>query len=663
MNTLSKLKPILIFGLVLSASTMFSHDAPVHRAITINAAESALGASSGYASFFDLISSDLPFVDATNSMVDGSWREDAFNIDEGGIRSYNHFYDPLDTTYGKGLSDYPPDIRIIIGNNSFVWASISNCPGLNIYLPLPNVNTMNTRSWQNARNKEWLGLTATNQSDRFTALANMFRDVGQVMHLLQDTSQPQHVRNEQHLVNTPWQSPIEEYGSANVTNLNYQHGVLDWRGANFTKLEDFWDRHLYNGSSTALNNAENGWAQLGLAEWCNGNFLGARHLYAEYYQPGDIEYYPYPSRNMSTDYPQKIANLPSGIQTLTLKNGQQGQAIYVNKTGDGVTYPDISRFTYFGDKFPSFGMMTINDPNVLSNYHNIFIPKAVKYSAGLLDYYFRGTLGLGITNLPDGTYGLYITNTSSQDFQGGSFHLYFDTNGVRTELTGTNFFSGYTRALASGNSIIAVFYPLASAESYTLVYQGTIGTTGGAASDPVDTGMAIAAQNFQPAPGLSCPSADPTSAFYAFRIAGYYDGMIITDGPGSSAPPWNGVVDVLPMPDNQWWVSSMPSFSIDNKTIADSSGGGVSLGLYDCPGEFWWSGNVITWLFIVNSEDNTIYSIWGKSGGTTPAGIYTFIPSWSSSTNQISSLVMEQVPRFPANFQTRQTETQKRPPP
>jgi hypothetical protein len=65
----------------------------------------------------------------------------------------------------------------------------------------------------------------------------------------------------------------------------------------------------------------------------------------------------------------------------------------------------------------------------------------------------------------------------------------------------------------------------------------------------------------------------------------------------------------------------MPSFSIDNKTIADSSGGGVSLGLYDCPGEFWWSGNVITWLFIVNSEDNTIYSIWGKSGGTTPAGI------------------------------------------
>lgn len=58
------------------------------------------------------------------------------------------------------------------------------------------INTSNTWSWQNARGYEWLGLTATNQLARQTNLDNMFRAVGQVMHLLEDTTQPQHVRNE-----------------------------------------------------------------------------------------------------------------------------------------------------------------------------------------------------------------------------------------------------------------------------------------------------------------------------------------------------------------------------------------------------------------------------------------------------------------------------------
>jgi hypothetical protein len=220
----------------------------------------------------------------------------------------------------------------------------------------------------------------------------MFQAIGQVMHLLEDTTQPQHVRNEQHVFPSPtwlyryvdpWVSPIEEYGKNHVNQLNYGDGsMLDWRGAGFTKLEDFWDRHLYNvSSSTALDAAENCGTQLGLAEWCNGNFLGARHLYPEYFTEynsdgtKNISWYPYPSRNTSTDYLQRKSDLASGVHSLILKNGQQVQAIYLNKTGDGVTFPDHSRFDYFGAKFPRFGMITINDPNVLSNYHNIFIPK------------------------------------------------------------------------------------------------------------------------------------------------------------------------------------------------------------------------------------------------------------------------------------------------
>jgi len=149
-------------------------------------------------------------------MVDGSFEEDDGPKDllngGGGYRSLNHFYDPLGTTsYGKGLSDgifsgSGPigDKRELIGNNSFAWGSISNCAGINFLGELrlgKNVNTTNIWSWPNARGYEWLGLTATNQSERQANLDNMFRAVGQVMHLLEDTTQPQHVRNEQYLDN------------------------------------------------------------------------------------------------------------------------------------------------------------------------------------------------------------------------------------------------------------------------------------------------------------------------------------------------------------------------------------------------------------------------------------------------------------------------------
>jgi hypothetical protein len=322
-----KARYFLVLCLGLFEADLFGHDQIVHQEITANAEASAFTHSSAYSNFLNTVSSDrsrLPQPGAkglVQSMVDGSFDEDYADQlgDVGGKRSYNHFYDPLDTTYGKGLSDIPPDIRDLVGLNSLTWGSTSNCVGFNfngIFGLGQNINTTNIYSWPNARYYEWLGLTATNQLQRQTNLDNMFRAVGQVMHLLEDTTQPQHVRNEQHVFSStnswvrtfdPWISPVEEYGSAHWQTLNYGDGsMLNWTNAGFTKLEDFWDRHLYApGSATVLQSAETGGAQLGLAEWCNGNFLGDRHLFPEYYSTGDIAYYPYPSRDHSTDCKNK----------------------------------------------------------------------------------------------------------------------------------------------------------------------------------------------------------------------------------------------------------------------------------------------------------------------------------------------------------------------
>jgi len=450
-------------------------------------------------------------------MVDGSFNEDYADVDRfgnrdsGGKRSLNHFYDPLDTHFDKGLSDYPPDLRITAGTNSFIWASISNGLGFNFHDPLhfgSNLGTSNIWSWQNARGYEWLGLTAPDKLGRQTNLDNMFRAVGQVMHLLEDASQPQHVRNEQHLYPTNtwfyntffWHSPIEEWGRTNVDHLYYGDGsMLNWTNAGFTKLEDFWDRHLYApGSAAVLNAAEHGGAQLGLAEWCNGNFLGDRHLYAESFKPTSIKYYPHPSLKDTTQPQINPKNLAGTvIDTVSLENHKQGQRVYLAKTNAGVTVTHHSVLTYFAVQHtrrmdgPSMGVsLTIRDENVLSNYHAILIPKAVKYSAGLLDYYFRGTIATSISEDANlGGYVFGVTNTSSQAFYQGNFYLLSEYENGDRAIVQTN---PLTQPLPSGGAV-NIAYSGVLGNKMLVVYKGTIGVSGTTALDPVDKDIAIAA--------------------------------------------------------------------------------------------------------------------------------------------------------------------------
>lgn len=507
MNIELHLRWFLAVSLILYSGALFGHEIPVHQAITANAAASAFNDSPDFSGFIAVVSSDRSLKQAEISMVNGSGFEDNIDIvgDVGGKRSMNHFYDPLDNIYGKGLSDSPPDHRIVTGTNSFVWASVSNCVGFNFpgvkvaWFDLgKNENTSNIWSWQNARGYEWLGLTATNRPARQTNLDNMFQAVGQVMHLLEDASQPQHVRNEQHLdtfagiVITPWLSPIELYGKLHVLQLNYGDGsMLDWRGAGFTRLEDFWDRHRYApGKVTVLASAEDGGAQLGMAEWCNGNFLGDRHQYADYYANTDIRYYPYPRRS---------GTITPSIDNLTFKNGHVVQRYYLDKTKDGISMTHHSALTLWGAEHPNMPIAkstTIRDDNVLKDYHDNFIPKAVKYSAGLLDYFFRGimTVSVGVDTNAN-LYTVTNINTSGFNFGNGNYYIFEeDTNGVRTLVQSTNM----TTVLMTNASMTMSFSgPIVDNAQFLLVYQGTVGVdASGTPFDPVDAGIGIAITTF-----------------------------------------------------------------------------------------------------------------------------------------------------------------------
>jgi hypothetical protein len=150
-----KKRYVLVVFLTLFKINSFGHDQIVHQEITANAAASAWNDSPAYAGFINLISSDRSLEELTKDMVDGSYNEDYADYpgDAGGFRPYNHFYDPLDITYGKGLSDIPPDIRGVVGLDSFTWGSTSNCVGFNfngVFGLGKNVDTMNIWSWPNA---------------------------------------------------------------------------------------------------------------------------------------------------------------------------------------------------------------------------------------------------------------------------------------------------------------------------------------------------------------------------------------------------------------------------------------------------------------------------------------------------------------------------------
>ena len=111
-------------------------------------------------------------------------------------RSRNHFHNPL----------LPLDQAGYTGWLSF--CDIGHCPESAILWSQGPQNSDNALdfdlnpggdwSWKQTRQNFYNALTAAAKSDRDTNFANTFRGLGQLMHLVQDMSVPEHTRNEGH---------------------------------------------------------------------------------------------------------------------------------------------------------------------------------------------------------------------------------------------------------------------------------------------------------------------------------------------------------------------------------------------------------------------------------------------------------------------------------
>jgi hypothetical protein len=266
----------------------------------------------------------------------------------------------------------------------------------------------------------------TKQQWRRAYWATTFRAVGDVLHLNQDMAQPQHTRNEAHsgkycatasVCLTGHTSVYEKYINARAlkegsfNSLAPFHGTLDiavkplpltsYPIPAFANYADYWS--TAPGAPLAPGK--------GLADYSNRGFFTAAKNF------GSLEY-ALPSSN-SSDYQ---------IRTVVPRRWDDSTSIdttpvhiYYGQVRDDLqqtSTPDVA-LTTFGmwDQFlkaksiePAYSLNRVNYDAMA----DLLLPRAVAYSAGLINFFFRGRIDIA---LPDEGVFALADHASNQGFK------------------------------------------------------------------------------------------------------------------------------------------------------------------------------------------------------------------------------------------------------
>ncbi|HEY9060909.1 MAG TPA: hypothetical protein VIO64_10480, partial [Pseudobacteroides sp.] len=426
-----KLKCFLImsFILVLYSPSVFSYnDTTTHKDITKTSIDK-------FEEINDYFKSILGFKEGSNEPVnettitkliqEGSTNEDHRN------RAYNHFYNPLN---GEGLDDYPFPLFRLYGGKS------SNCGSLYKYTGIPALgwalgsgyrscgagyfdeDNYNGYSWIKARESYYNSFFYPELRDYY--LISFFEQFGRVLHMLEDMSVPAHVRNDMlgHLtpkglnyIKDHWdvlkELSIVDFVKHNASN-NYenwveinkkQSDIIAYKDSTehplvipkFATPQQYWDNDVYNSSNpnpedTLATDSEKG---AGLSEYTNANFVSTKTIFSNNNPESEKKRFPYPrTSSMDREYPAFISRIQA-------EDGKYDNIPLLNKVRDG----EIVDKGFIGVKYLAYPLKSeaihservyFFNPAVHSNYADILIPKTIAYTAGLIDYFFRGRMGI-----------------------------------------------------------------------------------------------------------------------------------------------------------------------------------------------------------------------------------------------------------------------------
>jgi hypothetical protein len=255
------------------------------------------------------------------------------------------------------------------------------------------------------------GDASGDEGQRDLALSIMLRSLGHVMHHMQDMAQPQHVRNDQHLsgiADSRYEAYTKERGDELLPLMN--SAVPVYPGSpEFQTARDFW----FNAANT------------GIAQTVNREFLSYGtnfHLSASGAATGE---YASPAPAGSADFtPQDLGLtlLPSGQAQCANPGINCTMTMYATPTTQRAStlsvFDQDLRITgvsvnYLSGTASTQRFFDLNRFN-LAAVHPVLIPRAVAYSAGIVNHFFRGKLE--ITAPATGPYAV-VDHSTGQGFR------------------------------------------------------------------------------------------------------------------------------------------------------------------------------------------------------------------------------------------------------
>lgn len=399
---------------------------------------------------------------------DGAFFEDAgskWDAIIGKARFNNHFHNPLKPWDSAGLSDLQS------GESSLLWAQDSM---------KQSVSIGGDWSWRIIRDFFYKSLTSKTDAERQAYFAQTFSGLGHQMHLIQDAAQPAHVRNDAHPIDgAGWEEGLETWAKSKPGIVNsfastptLPQVALNINYDGYAPITQFIDTKQYIESF--IPDTSLAW---GLSEYTNSNFISDDTIFTENF--GDDEH--------SFPYPRYSAQCYELFE-------ENNKIAYLRKKSDGECGGEfIEHFAVAGPLFKyldsiwDFQRLTLKlDTKVYSDYAQKLIPRAVGYSAGLLNYFFRGDMFM-MSDFDLG-YGYVIVNNTDEDVS-GTFELWYDNiNDGRVKITSWNFSLGNKSSGNNKSPNISFLKPTGAKEEckYIFVFRGQMGLEQDAACE-IDT--------------------------------------------------------------------------------------------------------------------------------------------------------------------------------
>lgn len=494
---------ILFFILVTAgySKSAISYEVNTHENISIESAQRSIL----YSNDNILYDIDIDFNSYKMSIDDTSNKYDISQIigkgadfedtDEPYPRPVNHFYDPVND---QGLLyRFRPPLPSDLIFKSPDWALEDN-----IIIPIQEY------SLRRAQNYFYAALSKENQEAREENFAKLFRSIGQVIHHIQDMAQPQHVRNDAHCDNKC--KEYEKYGlfepSIFEKYTTEKNNVLPqfysgYQPVNFSKAREYW--HTEDGK--------------GIADYTNSNFITEETNFRS-----DRAGFNYSTVGYDSPVPTNesaFVRIEDVFPDLA-EQGISGQMRFISTevtdklTGITDTNPHASTLSLFDQDltqnnycvqyaleldpktkkeytYDTCRVTTYNHINVAATYRYL-IPRAIAYSTGLINYFFRGRLEISDSKKvidADGNQTLSITvrNISGEGniFSGGNFYLFYDADdGARKELS-LILGSGPASVTNGGEHTLLADYPddadANKKNPFMIIYSGKIGQEDGIA--------------------------------------------------------------------------------------------------------------------------------------------------------------------------------------